>query len=227
MPFTFFSGDTYEPNDSIADAFGPIIFGRQYISYIADDRDTDFYRIYADADRNIIVYLEDIPEDTNYDLQFFDSLQRVLDVSSESRQKPEILSFETDAAGTYYVEVVSRYGYSANKPYSLMVDSAPLAPGMISVSKVYPNPGPGSEGRIWFEYKLLVPVRSITLDIYTTSGTLIYTHNTTDVSGTGQIVWEPITDAGQKVASGIYIYALKTNLNGQADTKTGKVAVIY
>ena len=227
MPFTFFSGDTYEPNDSIADAYGPLVYGKQYISFIRDEQEMDFYKFRADADVTILIYLEDIPENCDYDLRVFDTQERSIASSTEPRQTAEVLSFETRTSGIYYVAVISRSGFSSNQPYSLTVDSAPLAPGTIAVSRVYPNPGPGGKDAIWFDYKLLAQVEKITLDIYTPAGALIYTHSTPVVSRIGRLSWNARTNAGERIASGIYIYVLKTYLNGETDTKTGKIAVIY
>ena len=225
MPFTLFYGDTYEPNDSISDAYGPLVYGRRYISFIRDDQDIDFYKFRADADNIALIYLEDIPENTNYDLRIFDTREVVVDASTEPRQTPEVLSFRAHTAGIYYVAVISRSGYSSTQPYSLTVDSSPLAPGMIAVSKVYPNPG-GEDG-VWFDYKLLAAVESITLDIYTATGTLVYTHSTPALNRTGRLSWNAETGTGERIASGIYLYILKAHLNGETDTKIGKIAIVY
>jgi hypothetical protein len=229
MPFTMFSGDTFEPNDSIADAYGPLTYGKQYISFIQDEQDVDFYKFYTYAFSNIIIYLENIPERVNYDLQVFDPSERLIFTSTEPQQTPEILSFETQTAGIHYVAVVSESGYNSKQPYYLTVDSAPLAPGIIASSSVFPNPGPGSEGVIWFEYKLLPAAGAIdlTLDIYTITGTLVYTHSERSVDGSGRLSWDVTTDTGGKIANGIYIYVLKADLNGDVDTKTGKIAIVY
>ena len=227
MSLTFFSGDTYEPNDSISEAFGPLIYGKKYTSFIQDERDVDFYKFHADVDNTIIVYLENIPENSNYDLQLFDTRERLIATSTEPRQTAEVLSFRAYTAGIHYVAVVSRYGHSSRQHYSLIVDSVPLAPGIIAVSRVYPNPGPGSENGIWFDYKLLARVETITLDIYTPTGERIYTHSIPDVNGTGRILWDVTNDAGKEVVSGIYIYVLKAESNGEIDTKIGKIAIVY
>ena len=227
IPFTFFSGDTYEPNDSIAEAYGPLVYGKQYVSYIRDDREMDFYKFHADTSSNILVYLEDIPEDSNYDLQVFDTRENVIATSTGQQQTAKVLSFRARTAGMYYIAVVPASGYSSKQPYSLTIDSAPLAPGMIAVSKAYPNPGPGSEDGIWFDYKLLASVEKITLDIYTSAGTLIYTHSTLDVNRIGQLFWNVMTDTGETIASGIYVYVLKAQLNEETDTKIGKIAIVH
>jgi hypothetical protein len=226
IPFTVFSGDTYEPNDSIADAYGPLVYGDQYTSFILDEREVDFYKFHADADSSILVYLENIPDDCDYDLRVFDAQENLLADSAGQSQTPKVLNFKTDTPGMYYVEVISNSGFSSRQPYVLTVDSVVLAPGdMIAVSKAYPNPG-GEDG-VWFKYTLVAPATDITLDIYTLTGELIYTHSLPSVNVTGQIFWDATTDAGGKAASGIYIYVLKANLDGKTDTKTGKIAMVY
>jgi len=229
MPFTVFSGDTYEPNDSMAEAYGPLTYGKQYASFIQDDQDTDFYSFYTNADSNILIYLENTPAEANYDLQVFDPGERLIFTSTEPQQEPEILSFKTRTAGVHYVAVVSQSGYDSRQPYYLTVDSAPLAPGIIAESRVYPNPGPGGENVIWFDYKLLPNADAIdlTLDIYTMAGTLVYNYSESDVDVSGRISWDAVSDTGKRVASGIYIYVLKADISDDADIITGKIAVVY
>ncbi len=227
MPFTLFSGDTYEPNDSIDEAYGPLVYGRQYVSFIRDDREVDFYKFRADSESNILIHLEDIPGGLDYDLQVFDSRGRPIDASIEEKQDEEILNFRTRTASIYYVSVSSDAGYSSNQPYSLTIDSIPLAPGTIAFSQVYPNPGPGTEDGIWFKYKLLDSVEKLTLDIYTLTGTLIYTYSTSDVNRIGRLFWNVTTSDDKMAASGVYIYVLKAELNGETDIETGKIAIVY
>ena len=139
----------------------------------------------------------------------------------------EILNFTTRNAGIYYVAVISSDGYDSDQSYSLTIDSTSLAPGTIVASKVYPNPGPGSKDGIWFDYKLLASVEKLTLDIYTLTGTLVHTQSTLSLKRTGQFFWNAMTETGESVASGVYIYVMKAELNGKTDAKTGKIAIIH
>jgi M6 family metalloprotease-like protein len=228
MSFTLFSGDTYEPNNSIANSYGPLDYGRNYISFIQTERDVDFYRFHVDSDSNMLIYLEDIPEYCDYDLRVFDARERLIADSTDQRQKKaKVLSFKTHTPGIYYVSVSSTDGYRVNEPYSIVVDSVPLAPGMITVSKVYPNPGPGSAGAIRFKYALLAPAENITLEIYTLNGNLIHSHSSSDVDITGELIWDATNNSGQEVASGLYVYLMRADLNGETDIQTGKIAVVY
>ncbi|MFC1714253.1 M6 family metalloprotease domain-containing protein [Candidatus Poribacteria bacterium] len=227
MPFTLFTGDTYEPNDSTTNAFGLLEHGREYSSYIRDDGDVDFFKFRADSNSNIIIYLENIPEGLDYDLQAFDPQGQPVDAAGEQQQAEETLNFKARISGIYHVVVRSKDGYSATQPYSLTVDSLPLAPGIIAISKVYPNPGPGVKETIWFDYKLLDSVESLSLEIYTVTGIRIYTDSISSVNRTGRFSWDATTDNGMRVASGIYVYALKAELDGETDVESGKIAIVY
>ncbi len=186
-----------------------------------------FIKFYAEAGNTVIVYLDNVPQNKDYRLQVFDSQKNVIETSDESAQKNRRLSFKVAKNGIYYIAVVSKSGYSLNYPYILTIESIPidLAPGMIVISKIYPNPGPGTDGLIYFDYKLLVSVERITLEIYTINGELIHKHVNDFVTHSSTLSW----DIGKngKIASGVYIYVIKTELNGKIDKKTGKLAVLY
>lgn len=226
MTFSLFFGDTFEPNDSINDAYGPISYKKQYISFIKDEMDKDFYKFYAETGRTVIVYLENIPKNNNYSLQIYDSQKNIIETSDDLAQENRRLSFKVAKSGIYYVAVVSKSGYSQNYPYILTLESVPidLAPSMIVVSKIYPNPGPGADGQIYFDYKLLTPVEKITLEIYTINGELIYKYNSEPVIHSSTLSWN--TEENNRIASGVYIYTIKTELNGKIEIKTGKLAII-
>ncbi|MBD3181507.1 M6 family metalloprotease domain-containing protein [Candidatus Poribacteria bacterium] len=228
MNFTFFSGDTYEPNDSIAEAYGPLEYSREYTSFLTETEDIDYYKFHAEANKTTLIYLENIPEEANYDIEVYDYMERVVAYSSAPGQNPEILSFEVDSPGIYYVAVISQYGHNTKHHYSLTVDSIALAPGgVIAISKVYPNPGPGSSESIIFDYKLLEQVDTITLDIYTSTGQLIHTYTTSLNGRADKLTWDGTNDIGTRVAQGIYVYMIKADRNGESDILTGKIAVVY
>ncbi|HGJ65523.1 TPA: M6 family metalloprotease domain-containing protein, partial [bacterium] len=45
MPFSLFFDDSYEPNNSISEAFGPLVIKKQYTSFLKNQEDIDFYLI--------------------------------------------------------------------------------------------------------------------------------------------------------------------------------------
>ncbi len=224
MTFELFFGDTYEPNDSISSAFGPLEFGKRYASFLKDKDDVDFYSIYFSSNNVNIIYLENIPNGSDYKLIVSDAQGRTLFEAEEAYQSSKRLSFRVSKSGIYYIKVFSDSGYSPNQPYILTIDSTPidLAPGMLAMLKAYPNPGPDPKGRINFEYRLLVPVDEIVLEIYNIYGTLVHTSNIDVKKRSSEIYWEIKPD----IANGVYVYALKTKFNGKVETKTGKVAVL-
>lgn len=222
MTFSLFLGDTYEPNNNILSAF-PIEFGKKYASFIKDKEDVDFYSFYVFSNTINILYLENIPQGNDYELSVLDDQGNVISTTNGPSQSTKRLSFKSNKNGIYYVEVLSENGYSPNQPYILTVDSTPLvlAPGMISILKIYPNPGPDPKGRINFEYKLVVPVDQITLEIYTINGALVHTHSIDTLSRSNELYW----DIGSDIANGVYIYVLRTEFDGKKEVKTGKIAV--
>jgi immune inhibitor A len=223
MTFSLFMGDTYEPNNDVLSAF-PIKLGKKYVSFIKDKEDVDFYSFDVFSNTINIIYLENIPRGNDYELSVLDAQGKVISTMNEPSQSTKRLSFKANKDGIYYVEVFSENGYSPNQPYFLTVDStsADLAPGMISILKIYPNPGPDPKGRINFEYKLIVPVDNIMLEIYTINGTLVHTHSIDTLSRNNELYW----DVGSDIANGVYIYVLKTEFSGKTETKIGKIAVL-
>lgn len=232
MPFTLYFKDTYEPNDSIDTAYGPLDYNNNYFSFIQKEQDVDFYKFRANSGSNILIFLENIPEDCNYDLNAYDTQGNIVAISDKLGYTPEVISFEARSSGIYYVAVVPKYGFNSTQQYLLIIDSISMAPEVIAVSKAYPNPGPDREGALHFQYKLLEDADKLTLSIYTAVGTLIYTDTKSPENITGEIVWnvrdnDSFDMGNKKISSGIYIYVLKASLNGKDYIKTGKIALIY
>ena len=227
MSFTYSTDDTYEPNDSISDAYEILEYGREYSSYIREHGDVDFFRFHADENASIIVYLEDTPEGMDYDLQAFDPQGNLIDASTEEQQAGEIAGFRARTAGTYYISVSSETDYSSIHPYSLTVDSIPVGARAIADFVIYPNPGPAGNESISFDYRLLEPAENLTLDIYTIAGALAHSESRPSPDRIGRFLWNARATSGEMVASGIYVCVLKADLNGEIDIRTGKVAVVY
>jgi len=76
---------------------------------------------------------------------------------------------------------------------------------------VKPNPVRGNNN-VWFYYV------NCDLWIYTTAGELVHTHHVT-----GQYEWDTRNDAGDLVASGIYVFVIE---NEQGKRKTGVIGII-
>lgn len=225
MPFKVFFGDSYEPNNSIANAFGPVEFGKQYASFLKDKNDVDYFLIQTQANSLITVYIDGIPEGYDYDLTAYDSQGKEISTTKEVSQTTKRASFRAYKDGDYYIAISSYTLYRANQPYTLTIESVStdLAPEMISVTKVYPNPGPDSAGNIIFEYKILAPIDRLTFDLYTINGVSVYNYSV-DLIKPNNTISLNINDIG--LASGVYVYSIKTELQDKTEVKIGKIAII-
>ncbi len=120
--------DSYEPNDSCEQAYGPLTSGQTYTSYIsycdlATYKKSDYFYIDISTTKAINIYLTDIPAGTDYDLYLYRSPSDDPDnplCKSEGDGSSETISCSPPAAGRYYIRVYGRTGYSTS-PYSLRV----------------------------------------------------------------------------------------------------------
>jgi len=88
----------------------------------------------------------------------------------------------------------------------------------LSSAYAFPNPYKPSLGHTTITFTNLAS--QCTIKIYTIAGELVKT--ITEASGTGQSVWDVKNEAGEPLASGLYIYLIKNNI----DTKTGKLVIV-
>jgi hypothetical protein len=110
-------GDTYEPNGTAATAYGPLVSGTTYNSYIYSNGDIDYYKLTATTSGTITATLKNLPGD--YDLYLYNSAQTQVAKSELGSTSPESLSYSA-AAGTYYLKVIGYSGaYSTTVAYAL------------------------------------------------------------------------------------------------------------
>jgi hypothetical protein len=117
--------DAYEPNDFLRDAYGPLISGTTYESFIwnADDLE-DLYYFVPDTTQWVEVWLTNIPASTDYELEVW-----YVDGSGQLRKKAwsygygstEAVGFTPDPRTQYYVRVYPRPGSYSTQPYRLKV----------------------------------------------------------------------------------------------------------
>jgi hypothetical protein len=113
------STDPYEPNDSFAEAYGPLESGTTYASYIASSSDDDYYVIETGGSGTIDVSLANFPGD--YDVYLYDSSQSELD-KGYTTNDPETISYSASSAGTFYIRVDGYNGASSTSDdYELTV----------------------------------------------------------------------------------------------------------
>lgn len=112
------SNDTYEPNNSTAEAYGPLASGTVYKSYIASSSDVDYYYFTVSTSGTATVNLANFPGD--YDFFVYNSSGTEV-ARGYTTNDPENASFSV-SSGTYYVKVQGYNGaYSTTDDYELTV----------------------------------------------------------------------------------------------------------
>ena len=114
--------DNYEPNDSFAQATGPLTFGQAYHSYIWDEGDEDVYFFQIDQSQTLRIRLTEITAVADYDIFLYSAAEELL-ASSKLAIDRETIERGL-SPGTYYVVVRSFSGFSQNEPYSLQIETA-------------------------------------------------------------------------------------------------------
>jgi Zn-dependent metalloprotease len=110
--------DTYEPNNSTAEAYGPLTSGTVYRSYISSSSDVDYYYFTVSASGTATVNLANFPGD--YDFFVYNSSGTEV-ARGYTTNDPENASFSV-SSGTYYVKVQGYNGaYSTTDDYELTV----------------------------------------------------------------------------------------------------------
>lgn len=116
-----YRADTYEPNDSHQQAYGPLVSGTTYRSYIWAPDDDDWYYIEVSALDTITIDLN-VPPVADYDLYLYDSTGTNIVAKSDSfgNGVDEHIEYQPDQTGRYYIRVYPYQGYSDSDPYSLV-----------------------------------------------------------------------------------------------------------
>lgn len=134
--------DTFEPNDSIEEAYGPLAPANTCASYIWSEGDSDWYKLNVPAGcTQLCAALESIPAGCDYDLYLYGTEEGQLASSRNASNLNESIVFNSPGAGTCYLLVESWEGSSQVDPYALAFTLAlePRAPGVDSIT---PTGGP-------------------------------------------------------------------------------------
>jgi hypothetical protein len=118
------AGDIYEPNNSFSQAWGPLASNQVYHSYMGSNSDTwDFYYFDMPSGHSVEVWLQNIPNNANYNLQLFDASHNRIGYSGNSGHANEHIRLNWTNSGHYYIAVLRAPNspYSAMQPYSLRV----------------------------------------------------------------------------------------------------------
>lgn len=109
--------DSYEPNNSFEEAYGPLEFETTYESWIFTSDDVDYYYFVPASDGWIEIDLYSLPAD--YDLYLYDSNYDLIDASENEYTQSEWIESYVSANETYYVVVEPFEGYNPFDSYYL------------------------------------------------------------------------------------------------------------
>lgn len=129
--------EAYEPNDAVAQAFGPLKAGTGYAACLATDRDADFYWLELPSGvTRFEASLKSIPYECDYDLHLLAADGGMVAASSHSGDTDESVELASPAAGRYYLKVVSWGGSSTEDSYlvSFTAEKPPAIAGISSSS---------------------------------------------------------------------------------------------
>ncbi len=116
--------DIYEPNDTPAQAYGPLTSGQTYQAYIWDETDQDdYYHFTPSTGAGVSISLTNIPSGCDYDLYvyYYDGQYRQVAYSNRGGNADEGVTFAPVAGRKYYVRVYRCSGFSSQQPYRLRV----------------------------------------------------------------------------------------------------------
>jgi hypothetical protein len=114
--------DIYEPNDTPAQAYGPLVSAQVYAAYIWDTTDqNDYYHFTPSTTGVVQISLSNIPANCDYDLYvyYYDGQYRQEAYSNESGNKDESVTFTPVAGRKYYIRIYRYSGFSSQQAYHL------------------------------------------------------------------------------------------------------------
>ena len=134
------TGDTYEPNDSVDVAYGPLQRGNSYVSFMWNADDVDYYSVSVPAGaESLTAYIRTVPSGCDYDLYVYDSALNEIAYSANSGNDDEAAVVDSPSVGTYFLMVIPYGGASSqSNPYRVSFDLAfrPTITGMTPTSGI-------------------------------------------------------------------------------------------
>ncbi|MBM3240288.1 M6 family metalloprotease domain-containing protein [Candidatus Poribacteria bacterium] len=226
MPITVSFGDTYEPNNALSSAFGPLVYGMHYESFIYDKSDNaDFYSFEAKKGNSIIITLQSIPDNANYVMRILNSRAETLMHSETKATSEKLMIYRPTHTETLFIVVETLFGYSKVDSYILTVNSDISAPGLLRLDDIYSYPNPARKGDpILFNYSIpeLLP-DEVKLEIFTINGELVY--STSDTTLSRKFEWNGRNLRDNQVANGIYYYVITAKRQNEEVRSVGKLAI--
>ena len=234
MSISISFGDTYEPNDSLADAF-PIELLQTYESFIFDEDDLrDLYQVDVAERQAVVIALTNIPEGVDYRLSLLDAKGATVAEGEKVAGTDQRIIYLPEQISTLYISIESRSGFSSTNSYRLTADAVRIESGTLKLMRrqfddsirVSPNPIPAGHADVIFAYTIpgFQLADEVELSIYTIVGELIFTDSHQHVIGSKQFRWDGKNSRGNAIASGIYIYVISATEAGESIQKIGKIS---
>ena len=229
-------GDTYEPNDTLTDAF-PIELRQTYESFLFDEDDPrDLYRFDAGERQAVVITLTNIPEEVDYRLSLLDAKGATVAEGETVEGTEQQIVYLPDRISTLYISVESRSGFSSTKSYRLTADAVRIESGTLKLMRkqfddsirVSPNPISAGHADVIFAYTIpgFQLADEVELSIYTIAGDLIFKDSHQHVIGSKQFRWDGKNSQGNTIASGIYIYVIAATEAGESIQNIGKISFV-
>jgi hypothetical protein len=114
--------DPYEPNNTLEQAYGPLLSNQSYVAYIPDETDPDDYYFISIVSTARVEVRLDVPDELDLDLYVYDANRKPVAWSNLSgRGVDEAVGFIPTAAITHFIRVYPFAGWSKADPYTLTV----------------------------------------------------------------------------------------------------------
>ncbi len=119
------SGDPLEPNDTIAQASGPLSRGVATPSYVSRDNDVDWFWLEVPSgSARLVASVKSIPYGCDVDLSVFDANGLAVGSSNNGGDTNELVELFSPVAGRYHLEVKAWSGCSLDDSYLVSYDLA-------------------------------------------------------------------------------------------------------
>jgi hypothetical protein len=136
-------GDDFEPNDSIAEAYGPLRPDEYYSSHVTSASDDDYFYMDVPAGADVIsVELTSVPAGCDYDLYVYDQYGQQVASSINENNLDELIELHYPDAARYYLHVYPYSGYAASDDYLLSFSYGGGSQQTPAISGINPAYGP-------------------------------------------------------------------------------------
>ncbi len=223
-------GDTYEPNDNLAEAF-PIEFDQTYESFISSKKDKrDLYRFNAISGEAIVATLTFISDTVDYRLSILDESDRYIAAAKRIGPTELQVIFQAEQTDTFFVAVESQSGFSEVNSYLLTLKAVETRSGNLKLTQVraFPNPLRPEHSEVIFSYTIsdFQVAGAVDIEVFNIAGDLVHTDTRQNAIGSGQFRWNGKNAGDEVLATGVYIFIISATQDQKTVQKIGKISLV-